>query len=242
MAYDHKDPKYIRLARTIQRRIEDGVYAPGALLPSEHALAGATGMSRPTVVRALSLLKQDGWIESRQGYGTVARGRPESVGQRVQCGRIAAERVESQADGHLVAVGFVRAPHRIAALLDVPDRTVVLLRRFLTERDAAPSEVVSAYFTKEMAADTLLADPAPLDESLLGHVETRRRTHYDHIRERVTARPACDEEADLLGLEPRAWLLAVLASAYDTFGNVLHVTESLLPPAGGALEDVYRVG
>ncbi|WTJ83090.1 GntR family transcriptional regulator [Streptomyces sp. NBC_01538] len=31
------------------------------------------GRPRPTVVRALELLKRDGWLESRQGYGTIVR-------------------------------------------------------------------------------------------------------------------------------------------------------------------------
>ncbi|MGW7200293.1 hypothetical protein ACWGH9_30010, partial [Streptomyces chryseus] len=30
---------------------------------------------RPTVVRALELLKRDGWLESRQGYGPIVGGR-----------------------------------------------------------------------------------------------------------------------------------------------------------------------
>nr|WP_245607844.1 GntR family transcriptional regulator [Streptomyces hokutonensis] len=36
-------------------------------MPSENQLVQAFGMSRPTVVRALELLKHDGWLESRQG-------------------------------------------------------------------------------------------------------------------------------------------------------------------------------
>ncbi|MET8901423.1 hypothetical protein [Streptomyces sp. NPDC004538] len=36
-------------------------------------------MSCPTVVRALELLIRDGWLESRQGYGVIVRGRPTAV-------------------------------------------------------------------------------------------------------------------------------------------------------------------
>ncbi|MDQ0960709.1 DNA-binding GntR family transcriptional regulator [Streptomyces sp. B4I13] len=52
-------------------------------------------MSRPTVVRALELLKRDGWLESRQGYGTIVRDRPEVVEQKDRRGREALERDES---------------------------------------------------------------------------------------------------------------------------------------------------
>ncbi|MGW8630594.1 GntR family transcriptional regulator [Streptomyces sp. NPDC055793] len=69
--YEAAQPKYLRLAETLRARIVQGAYRPGQTIPSEPQLAAEHGMSRPTVVRALDLLKRDGWIESRQGYGTV---------------------------------------------------------------------------------------------------------------------------------------------------------------------------
>jgi DNA-binding GntR family transcriptional regulator len=74
--YRAEQPKYVRLAETLRALIADGTYPPGATIPSEPQLATEHGMSRPTVVRALDLLKRDGWIEGRQGYGTVVRHRP----------------------------------------------------------------------------------------------------------------------------------------------------------------------
>lgn len=58
----------MRLAQTLQRRIEGGTYAPGTRVPSENQLVQAFGMPRPTVVRALGLLKRDGWLEPRRGF------------------------------------------------------------------------------------------------------------------------------------------------------------------------------
>src|SRR3954451_14781987 len=103
MAYEVEPPKYVRLAQTLQRRIEDGTYPPGTRVPSENQLVQAFGMSRPTVVRALELLKRAGWLESRQGYGTIVRGRPEVVERKDRRGREALERDESQV-GRLVQV------------------------------------------------------------------------------------------------------------------------------------------
>ncbi|MGW5673955.1 GntR family transcriptional regulator [Streptomyces sp. NPDC003860] len=73
--YRAEQPKYVRLAETLRTSIANGTYAPGEKIPSEPQLAAEHGMSRPTVVRALELLKRDGWLESRQGYGTVVRPR-----------------------------------------------------------------------------------------------------------------------------------------------------------------------
>ncbi|MET8111196.1 GntR family transcriptional regulator [Streptomyces prasinus] len=73
--YRSDQPKYLRLAEALRSRIAEGAYRPGQTIPSEPQLAAEHGVSRPTVVRALELLKRDGWIESRQGYGTVVRER-----------------------------------------------------------------------------------------------------------------------------------------------------------------------
>ncbi|MGP4003616.1 GntR family transcriptional regulator [Streptomyces sp. 8N706] len=242
MAYEVAAPKYVRLAQTLQRRIEDGTYPPGSLVPSENQLVQAFGMSRPTVVRALDLLKRDGWLESRQGYGTIVRGRPEVVEQKDQRGREALERDESAASGRLVGVDRVPVPPRVASILGVPKRTKVLVRRLLIEDDGEPVELVSSYFPAGLVDGTDLADSAPLRESLRAHVETRKKVRFDHVTERVSARLPSPEEADLLGLPKGAPVLSVLVVACDVSGQALQVADVLLPADRQELEDTYRLG
>ena len=68
-------PKYAQIVNAVQRRIQDGTYLPGALLPSESQLVREFGVSRPTVVRALQVLQSQGWIDREHGRGTFARNR-----------------------------------------------------------------------------------------------------------------------------------------------------------------------
>ncbi|MFJ2513827.1 GntR family transcriptional regulator [Streptomyces griseoviridis] len=131
MAYEVEAPKYVRLAQTIQQRIEDGTYPPGTRVPSENQLVRAFGMSRPTVVRALELLKCDGWLESRQDFGTIVCGRPAVAEHKDRRGSEALARDETQASGRLVEVGQVPVPARVASVLELPKRAEVLVRRFL---------------------------------------------------------------------------------------------------------------
>jgi GntR family transcriptional regulator len=67
MAINVPPPKYAAVVNAVQQRIEDGTYLPGATIPSETQLMDEFKTSRPTVVRALGILQQDGWIESEQG-------------------------------------------------------------------------------------------------------------------------------------------------------------------------------
>ena len=76
MPYEYTPPKYAQVIAELQRRIESGEYPPGSLMPSEHQLSGEFAIARPTVVRALRVLRQEGWIETQQGKGSFVRGRP----------------------------------------------------------------------------------------------------------------------------------------------------------------------
>lgn len=86
-AYEVPTPKYLRVLNTIRERIESDKYPPGTSLPSENTLAKEFGVARPTVLKALGILRQDGWIESQQGKGHFVRGRPSAAGVSPQYAR-----------------------------------------------------------------------------------------------------------------------------------------------------------
>src|ERR1700735_2296807 len=73
---ENSAPKYAQVIAGIRQGIDRGEYPPGSLLPSEHQLSAEFGISRPTVVRALAALRNDGWIETERGKGSFVRGRP----------------------------------------------------------------------------------------------------------------------------------------------------------------------
>ncbi|MET9964843.1 GntR family transcriptional regulator [Streptomyces sp. NPDC006356] len=241
MAYEVEAPKYVRLAQTIQRRIEDGTYPPGTRVPSENQLVQAFGMSRPTVVRALELLKRDGWLESRQGYGTIVRGRPAVAEQRDHRGREALERDESLTSGRLVEVGQVPVPARVASALGLPKRATVLVRRFLVEADGEAVELVSSYFPADLVDGTELDSPEAMPGSPREHLEARKRIRFDHVTERVSARLPEGDEAELLDLPVGVPVLSVLVIACDASGQALQVSDVLLPADRQELEDTYRL-
>jgi GntR family transcriptional regulator len=62
-------PKYEQAYRTILDRLKAGRYPVGARMPTEGELSAQFGVSRVTIRRALDMLVQDGYVESRQGSG-----------------------------------------------------------------------------------------------------------------------------------------------------------------------------
>ena len=80
MTLVHKIPTYRIVYETIRRHIQDEIYKPGTLLPSEHDLCILYHVTRPTIRKALDALVNEGYIKKHQGKGSVVMGVPKGIG------------------------------------------------------------------------------------------------------------------------------------------------------------------
>lgn len=69
-----RGPLYLLLAARLRQMIDDGELEPGALLPTDRALAKALSVGRGTVVNAYEQLRVDARLVRRQGSGTRVAG------------------------------------------------------------------------------------------------------------------------------------------------------------------------
>lgn len=78
-------PRYLRVAQLLRQRIEKGVWRPDDRLPSLESLMQEFDIARVTARQAISLLAQDGLVESARGKGTVVKAvHPKSRRLRVE--------------------------------------------------------------------------------------------------------------------------------------------------------------
>lgn len=70
--------------RAVEQRIQSGEFAPGDQLPTEKQLAQAFAVSRAVVREAISRLKADGYVATRQGVGAYVSTRPGGASFRFQ--------------------------------------------------------------------------------------------------------------------------------------------------------------
>ncbi|RAO40499.1 putative HTH-type transcriptional regulat or [Micromonospora saelicesensis] len=233
-------PKYVVIVNAVQQRIQDGTYPPGSMLPSETELVREFGASRPVVVRALDLLRQDGWIDSRQGKGRFVLGRPAGAGQRQRERRYGVLEDDERFGSTLLAAGEVPAPPRAAVALGLePGTVVVARRRVIAVESLGPVELGTAYLRPDLAAGTGVGGANVLPEGLLRHVASRKRVRFDHVSERISARLPDAEEAQLLQVDEGDPVLTVLLSVCDRTGKPLLAVDLLLPARRHDLEDVY---
>jgi GntR family transcriptional regulator len=233
-------PKYVVMVNAIQERIGNNTYPPGAMLPSETELMREFGASRPIVVRALDLLRQDGWIESRQGKGRFVLGPAARSSRRGREHSYELLDSAETAGTKLLEAGPVKASARIAAALDLPVGAPLVARRRLVVADGiGPVELGTAYLPHDLADGTDVGGSTPLAAGLLRHVAQRKGVQFDHAAERISARTPTAEEAGLLEIGRRDPILTVLLSICDRAGAPLLAVDVLLPAARHELEDVF---
>jgi GntR family transcriptional regulator len=242
MSFEYTPPKYAQLIAELERRIDSGEYPPGSPLPSEHQLMAEFSMARPTVVKALGVLRDQGWIITHQGKGRFVRGRPAiPTGQQVRAGRELLDRKEVQVSTRLLTAGEVEAPNRISAYLGIEPKSPVMLRRTLVEHDNEPTEISSTWLPVSVAEGTALAESQELKHGVRRYVEAAAGAALDHIIEHITARNPTKEECTLLDVKSSAALLTVYAVACDATGKPWVVVESVLPGDRHELEDAYPI-
>ena len=151
-----RDLRYRTIAADIRRRLGEGEFAPGRLLPSEADFSREYEASRVTVRRALEELKGEGLVDSRQGFGWFAAGHP----LRQTLGRL--DTIESQlaelglrAERRVLDFGFVAAPARAREVLGVDK---VLRVRRLNLADGEPFARVTVWVPEALGARLSRAD------------------------------------------------------------------------------------
>lgn len=117
---------YRRLANGLRSAVLRGDLASGSRVPAERNLARLLAVSRTTVVSAYEILRQEGWLESRQGSGTSVRSAPRRAALR----------------GEEPATSFRRHPV-YRSLIEGASGMIEFLGAHLPGTGAIPEEIVS---------------------------------------------------------------------------------------------------
>jgi GntR family transcriptional regulator len=233
-------PKYLRVLNTLRERIEAGAYAPGASLPSESQLGAEFGVSRPTVLRALAILRQDGWIESRQGIGHFVRGRL-PMGRHLPGYVADAFHLDETVQTEILHVGPVLATARVATMLGIEEGTPVYERRRRTIAESGPLDLVTVYVPVEIAVGTDITKKAPISGDLAEHVDKRKDVRGDYATETLTARRPSKDEITLLQLDKDDAVLVIWLGLYQSSGEAVMAAQLVLPGSRHEIEDSFPI-
>lgn len=140
--------RYQEIAEVLRDRFRD---APvGSVLPSESEMSAEFDASRVTIRRALELVREDGLVDARQGFGWYVAGEP--VRQSLQ----ALGTIESEVEGvgqmserKVEEFAFERPPDRVRNLLGCDQ---VLRVKRVNLADGEPFAVVTVWCPADLGA------------------------------------------------------------------------------------------
>ncbi|MFJ1747560.1 GntR family transcriptional regulator [Streptomyces sp. NPDC088116] len=220
---------YRAVADDLRRRIEQGEFTPGDLLPSRAELARSYGVGMNVAAAATRALAAEGLVKGQVGLGVSVRERPSSrtmarswTHERLQ-GRLAVTgggRDVPDDDGRSVR-GTPRsttgeAPEEIARRLAVPAAEPVIRSEYLISRDGRPAMLCVSWEPLGITGGTPVSLPGagPMAGSSVVARMSYIGFRITRSTETVTARTATREEADALDLTPGAPVAAIERTYY----------------------------
>jgi GntR family transcriptional regulator len=151
-----RQTRYQQIADEVRARVSAGELTPSRLLPSEAELSHTYSASRVTVRRALEVLRDEGLVDSRQGFGWFVAADPvrQSLGRLGTIeSQLAIEGVRSER--RVLDFRFLAAPPRVRQVLGA--ETVLRVRR-LNLADDEPFALVTVWCPERYGAELSRAD------------------------------------------------------------------------------------
>jgi GntR family transcriptional regulator len=202
---------YVQIADALRDRIHSGEFERGQVLPTEIELGHAYGSSRLTIRRSLAILRDEGLLQSRRGFGWFVATRPlehrlswlGTIEQQIErTGRVPLRQVRH--------FGFEAASGAAREVLGVDE----VLR--IARLNRAEHEVI-AHSTAWVPA--VLAAGLTLDQVSNASLYDLLPVEIGGAKQRISAVAAAEEDAELLGLPIGAPCLRSERTAFSLDGS-----------------------
>lgn len=213
--------RYRQIASELRTRIDAGEFGAGQILPSESAMSKEYRASRVTIRKSLDVLRDEGRVESRQGFGwsVTADPLPQSLA-RLGTIEDQLEASHRTSQREVLSFAFVPAPERAASVLG--EGTVLeVTRRNLA--DGQPFARVTVWCPEHLGGKLTRNDVAasPFYDLLGLNLASATQT--------IGAGAADDSDAELLGIPTGSPVLVCRRVTRDTSGDPVLVSEHVFP-------------
>lgn len=233
---------YRRILDDLRESILSGRFAPGERMASEYDLAHQYGTSRPTVRRALAVLRAEGLIITEQGRGAFVRpkgrvgititgsnyrrhraaGLPGFNAQALEQGQRPRQEIRE--------VARIPAPVEIALRLDVDEGTDVIVRRLTFWLEEMPAALHDSYFPSDLASGTSIERPRRIRGGARALIEDPNgpiRRNIARSVDEIASRMPTAGEARELRLPPGVPVFRILRTLHDSDGHPVEVQDSV---------------
>ena len=219
-------PLYAQIQALITRRIGDGAWKPGELLPTENELAAEYGVSQGTVRKALIALEGERLIVRRQGVGTyVARHARDTVLFRffrmVEPG---GARITPRS--RVLRQTVRAATGAQAACLGLPSGAKLHAVTRLRLLGTAPAIYEEIFVPVALVRSLGLPQDGEMNEEMYVIYQERHGILVSRVEEKLRAMAAGTKEANALRVPKATPLLEIVRVAFDVNGRPIELRVS----------------
>jgi len=220
--------RYHQIADDLRRRITSGQLAAGQVLPSEAALGTEYDASRVTIRKSLEVLRSEGLVDSRQGFGWLVAA--ETLAQPLASLVTIEQQLEASgrtSERQVLDFRFIDAPPTVEPTLGPR----VLEVRRLNLADGEPFARVTVWCRDDLAASLSKSD---VEASSFYELLDRRAASDSSITigdaiQTIGAENASVADAELLGVPAGTAVLVVRRVTHDLDGVAVLVSEHVFP-------------
>jgi GntR family transcriptional regulator len=202
-------PLYQQIKQLITRRLGDGEWRPGEMIPSEIELAARFKVSQGTVRKAIDELAAENILTRRQGKGTFVATHHEPRAQFRFLRLVADDHEPAHPESRFLECKRVRAPSELARQLDIKTGDAVVMVRRLLLFDTRPTVLDEIWLHgalfKGLTAERLADYKGPM----YGLFESEFGVRMVSATEKLRAVAADRSSASLLAVDEGSPLLSV---------------------------------
>ncbi len=219
---DDPTPRYSKLASLFRQRIDSGIWAPQARIPSLEALTAEFDVARVTVRQAIGLLSREGLVRAERGRGTFVTGRPSAAKPlRLQTSLAAIAAMYRNDKPVLTLIEETESTPRLQPEDGVPATRYRHLRR-VHSREGAPYCLISIHLAEDVYR---LAPRRFRRETVIPVLLELQDVKIGSARQSLRIASADTELAALLDIPVHAGIAQVRRVVADRAGTVIYLGE-----------------
>lgn len=219
--------KYAHIYYVLKKRIEDGTYPVGQLLPSENSLIGEFACSRNTVRRAVAGLVRDGYVQTRQGWGVCSIFQPIEQSAytmgTIESFRESSLRTRRASKTRVVLFQSCTADEEVARLTGFAEGTELFYLQRIHELDGVPRIFNHNYFRRDCMPGLT---PAIAEDSIYRYLEQEVHMAIVTSKRTITVELATPLDVQWLELGKYNCLAVVSSQTYNSEGVMFEYTQS----------------
>ena len=230
--------KFEEIYRDIKRRVEDGEFLYGELLPSENTFIGVYDCSRNTIRRALSGLVEDGYVQALHGKGVQVIYQPTekttfAVGG-IETFRESAERNKFHSVTKVIRFETIIADRKVSEKTGFPVNSELLWIERVRVLDGKALILDINFFLKSLMPDLT---PEIAERSIYAYLEQDLGMQIVTSKRRISVERTTKTDRANLDTDGYNCLAVVSSNTYNSDGVMFEYTQSRHHPEYFSFQD-----